>query len=137
MKKLFLFLVWGFCIALLSADSMSSLRTKEWLSFFSYPIPLEIVNHIVRKCAHVLEYFVLAYLFTKVLQEFMKNNFHVLTLTFLNMLTFAVVDETFQKLIPGRSGRGYDVIIDSMGILLALLFYQKTTKKHKKMIVGG
>jgi len=76
---------------------------------------------IERKGAHIFEFFVLAYLFWKVLSfyslEFRKRAW----LTFLLSLLFASWDEVHQLFVFGREGKIVDVGIDLVGILIFII----------------
>ncbi len=85
-------------------------------------------DFILRKLAHVFEYFVLALLVAfgilkgKINNLTKKKAITIFILTFL----YAVSDEIHQSFVPTRNGSFKDVLIDSFGILLAVfvLFYK-------------
>ena len=75
-------------------------------------------DFILRKIAHITEYFILTFL----LYRAFKGSFHInvfrlfaypAALSFL----YAVSDEIHQSFIPGRTCTVRDVLIDSIGIL--------------------
>lgn len=81
----------------------------------------DTLNVMVRKCAHVIEYFVLCALLIfawggsgQEIGKVMKKSFFV---SFL----YATLDELHQLLVPGRTGNIKDVMIDTIGILLAIV----------------
>ncbi len=81
------------------------------------------VSFVVRKTAHLTEYAVLGFalmLHVAALQEKMKIRFPRST-AFLVGSLYAVSDELHQVFVPGRSGEGKDVLLDSAGVLLGLL----------------
>ncbi len=80
-----------------------------------------------RKGAHVFEYFILTLLFIRVLILSIPNNIaRVLWLSFFLTLLYAISDEVHQLFVFGRTGKAMDVLIDSMGMIGAvLLFYLK------------
>lgn len=76
---------------------------------------------IIRKCAHVFEYFILSILITILLSVlFPLKKYLYLTSIFISVL-FASIDEFHQLFVPGRTGRVVDVFIDSIGIILGVL----------------
>jgi VanZ family protein len=74
---------------------------------------------IVRKAAHIFEFFVLALL---LFQLFKDNKYRYLGVAVCGF-TVAVIDETIQHFVPGRVGAIVDVAIDMGGVALALLLY--------------
>ncbi|MCX7921165.1 MAG: VanZ family protein [Clostridia bacterium] len=92
-----------------------------------------ITNHFVRKAAHFTEYFILGFMLFKGLYTRKKLKKTVWLSFFIGAL-YATTDEIHQLFIPGRAMRATDVLIDSMGILTAVLmlyfFTLKRTKNH-------
>ena len=74
---------------------------------------LGLLHHLLRKCAHFTEYFVLGVLvMLTLLQMFFKKKAAIGTGA--SMLV-ASVDETIQRFVPGRSGQVTDVLLDTIG----------------------
>jgi VanZ family protein len=71
---------------------------------------------VLRKLAHATEYAVLAALLTRALAPLGA---------FLAAVGFAVTDELHQALVPGRSARPLDVLIDAAGALVGLLLLRR------------
>lgn len=86
-------------------------------SSFSYNIDL-----VLRRTAHIVEYFILTFLIYKVLFFFKKPS---LKSIFLLSLSYAFLDEWHQSFIVGREGTVRDVAFDLVGILLGLYFIRK------------
>ena len=81
------------------------------------------VSFVVRKTAHLTEYAVLGFallLHVMALQLKLKIRFPGLSAFLVGML-YAVSDEVHQLFVPGRSGEGKDVLLDSVGVLLGVL----------------
>ncbi|MBQ8800351.1 MAG: VanZ family protein [Lachnospiraceae bacterium] len=145
------------CCAILSfADRLFSWNLAE-PAFYSHA---ESMQFLVRKAAHVTEYFFLAlsiFLPLRVLvfhkpkcslacssanatpvQATTSNRHHCIApvlLTFLLSVICAALDEFHQTFVPGRCGSPTDVLVDSVGILFAcstLLFcyYRKLKSKN-------
>ncbi len=77
---------------------------------------------IVRKAAHFFEYFVLGALGILLANTFNKYKFFpraVLAAAFC--VLYAVSDEIHQHFVPGRACRFTDILIDSAGILTAII----------------
>lgn len=95
----------------------------EKLSGFGFRLDYDTVTLLVRKAAHVAEFFLqgiffsLAYFFGK--HKFSSRIIYVL---FLGLLT-ACTDELIQIFVYGRGSLVADIWIDFFGVLLAGLFY--------------
>lgn len=75
-----------------------------------------------RKGAHVGEYFILALLGLRLLRQFMSLE-RAIVWTFVGAILYAMSDEYHQLFVPGREGKVTDVMIDFVGIALALLAF--------------
>lgn len=94
-----------------------------------------IVTFVVRKAAHFSEYFILCVLacLTMKIYEAKKQKIKSLVI-FLFCLLYAVSDEIHQYFVPGRACRLFDVFVDAIGILTALVLMLIIThylKRHK------
>ena len=79
---------------------------------------LSILDHYVRKAAHVTEYAILAATVTLPLWLRKRKGFRLWSLSVLITAGYAATDEIHQKFVPGRSGELKDVLIDSAGAAL-------------------
>lgn len=81
------------------------------------------IDHPVRKCAHALEYALLAVLFLGALipegTSYRETGFYRLALA--GCFLYACTDEIHQIFVPGRSCQPGDVLIDCTGALAGLL----------------
>lgn len=97
----------------------------------------ELLNHLVRKIAHITEYFILFsllfYAFYKIyrLKE-EKNQNKIIVYSSLITVLYACSDEIHQVFIPGREGAIKDVCIDSIGVLLGILLIKIYSKIKEK-----
>ncbi len=90
----------------------------------------ERIDYPIRKSAHMAEYGLLASLvFFAVLPDFKVQNRKYYLLTFLISVLYAISDECHQLMIPGRSGRATDVLIDSIGMLIGILICYLIVKR--------
>ena len=71
---------------------------------------------VLRKCAHVAEYVVLAYLLARALGRE--------TPAFVAGVLYAISDEVHQSFVRGRHAAPIDVAIDAAGLLLGLLLWR-------------
>lgn len=95
-------------------------------------LPLE--QWLLRKGAHVVEYFVLTFLLFRVVwRNLEKRPALAFLATAIISLLYAISDEVHQSFVPLRQGRASDVAIDSIGIALGLLvwfwLWKLSTKK--------
>lgn len=95
------------------------------------PITRDTLSFIVRKCAHMTEYAILAFLLYKTFIHKQNPLIKSVIFTFL----YACSDEFHQLFIAGRAGQFKDVCIDSTGALIMLLIiYFINKRKDKKRL---
>ena len=89
-----------------------------------------LIEHPVRKAAHMSEYAVLTLLvYGTVASRKGKKKFAIpIAVTFL----YACTDEFHQLFVPGRSGQFTDVLIDTSGGLVMLIFILVAVSINKK-----
>jgi VanZ family protein len=108
--------LWAGLIFYLS--NISSLKT-DW----------GVWDFILRKIAHVLEYFILtALLFRAFKGSFILSANQIIFLPVILSFFYALTDEFHQTFITTRSGNIFDVMIDSLGMVAFYLFYLKFRK---------
>ena len=76
---------------------------------------------IVRKGAHLLEYAVLGFLGRGLLFARLEERGRPMLPAGCLLVLVPIIDECIQLLVPGRSGRLVDVLIDSAGLCLGVL----------------
>ena len=74
---------------------------------------------ILRKCAHVTEYAILAFLLRRAMST---------GPAFVVALAYAASDEYHQTFVVGREGSPRDVAIDSIGIVVGLLVARRVLR---------
>lgn len=74
---------------------------------------------IIRKCAHVSEFFILGILVINLVSKY--NVKHIYLISFIISVLYSSSDEFHQLFVPGRSGQVTDVLIDLIGVVLGLL----------------
>ena len=83
------------------------------------------IQHVVRKCAHFMEYMLLGLLLRLCLQSWYGHKVKGLRILSLAGLctgtVYACTDEFHQLLIEGRSGQWSDIVVDGSGVLLGIL----------------
>jgi VanZ family protein len=78
------------------------------------------VDFPVRKLVHFLEYALLARLFLRAVRGSAPLDRKHLVWALALTVLYACTDEYHQTFVLGRAGRGFDVLIDSAGALVAL-----------------
>ncbi|HKL61399.1 MAG TPA: VanZ family protein [Acholeplasma sp.] len=95
------------------------------------------MSFIIRKLAHFTEYFILGLLLYRVYMSYVKGYF-LLTIVVMHGLLVAAIDESIQLFTPNRSGELRDVLIDLLGVILAvvviILFKAKSIHNKKHII---
>lgn len=91
----------------------------------------ESFHHFIRKNAHFFAYLVLGVLVANAIRGYKGKT---VALAMLVCVLYAISDEVHQLFIPGRAGQVMDVLIDSAGAGVGILFYQLTYLFRKKAI---
>ncbi|WML46177.1 VanZ family protein [Neobacillus sp. PS3-40] len=89
-------------------------------------VDLKLLNLIVRKATHLTVFGILAVLFFKSLGKF---RFAYILSWFLTVV-YAITDEYHQSFMPGRESSYKDVMLDSIGAILALLIVYFMKKRR-------
>lgn len=84
---------------------------------------VDIINFIIRKLAHLTEYFILTLLTISLLKEYTKQEKIILISSLLFCFLYALSDEYHQSFIAGRGSSMKDVLIDTLGGIFASLSY--------------
>jgi VanZ family protein len=80
------------------------------------PEQLDLVNHYVRKLAHLMEYALLAVLLHRALAHGRPRWAPRLVLLVLGLVTlYAASDELHQRFVTSRTSSGWDVLLDTTG----------------------
>jgi VanZ family protein len=129
--------LWLILIFAASTDLMSGEHTSRFLvpflRWFSPGISTQtiaLIQLVIRKCAHLTEYAVLAALLWRALRGQLltrRARAHA-TFAFFAGITFAVLDEFHQSFVPSRTSSPYDVVIDAAGAIIGLLIYRRMTR---------
>lgn len=123
--------------ATLSAEESGAVT--DWLSKL---LPFQLTDHIVRKLAHFTEYSVLGFVTSFTVYSFFKKPTGGIFIKLFFTIFTAVIDETIQLNISGRSGQVTDVLLDFSGsvtgiiISTLLILIYLLYKKRKEMKNG-
>lgn len=94
------------------------------------------LNHIIRKSAHFGVYLILGILVANGLLATSISKSKGIYLSLLISILYAISDEIHQIYIPGRSGQASDVLLDSAGALVGILFLNAIIRKLYKIEKG-
>lgn len=92
---------------------------------------IELLNLIIRKLAHYIEYLILGIL---VINMFIKNNIpqsYLISIIFC--IIYAISDEIHQIFVPGRACQIKDILIDSIGSITGIYLYKLISKRKKSI----
>jgi len=126
-----LLLIWLGVIFIGSSDLLSTEQTSRfivpillWLKPGMAPETIWIILVIMRKCAHVCEYAILALLLWRALRGGLAIRGKMSIMfgaVLLGCAVFAASDEFHQSFIKSRTPAVHDVLLDIAGALLGLL----------------
>jgi len=144
-------------IALESTDAMSGKHTGRilWLVFLwlGHPLTwheLDTLNHVLRKCGHVIGYGLLCASWLLLLRGiyWLRHEYQLCVkqggvqirrlwwrpvwgaLGLLATCAVASADEFHQMSIPSRTGRWQDIVLDTTAALVALLLFRAKALHH-------
>ena len=113
-----------------SESSGLSSQIVLWIQTYLH---IPISEFIVRKAAHMSEY---ALLTLTLIYGFYKNQYpiqKIIIYSLIGTFLYACSDEMHQLFIGGRAGQFTDVLIDTCGGCLTIIFYYVLTKlKYKQ-----
>lgn len=129
--KLLLIIIWLLVIFLFSNQdgSTSTSLTNGILEKYLFFVDSDIFFMIIRKMAHITEYFILGILVLNFINEFKVDKKIIISILICFIL--ASFDEFHQLFIPDRTGCLLDVFIDMIGASLGILILS-LIKNHKK-----
>jgi len=87
----------------------------------TYLKPYGMLEFFIRKLAHISEYFILCALLLQMMFSTAVNRFVAAIVAAQLSVLYAFSDEWHQTWVPNRTGHDIDVVVDSIGVLLAIL----------------
>ncbi len=119
--------LWAVLISGFSTGAFTSEHTSRFIvPFLHWLMPqasqerLEFIHHIIRKCGHLTEYFILSFLILRGFRAGQRGmHLRWALLTVLLILGYAALDEYHQSFVPGRTAAVSDVLIDTCGGIVA------------------
>jgi VanZ family protein len=124
---------WMSMIFLASNDSKSythSSRLVEPLLHWLFPhmsqAHVEAIHHVIRKCAHLTEYAVLAILLWRAVRKPTRRDsrpwsWREALIAVLMVFLYASTDEFHQRFVPTRTPMVSDVFIDTSGAIVGMI----------------
>lgn len=121
--------------ATISAEESGAVT--DWISIL---FPFELSDHIVRKLAHFIEYSALGFITSFTVYSFYKKPLGGVFIKLFASLFTAVIDETIQLNVEGRSGQVTDILLDFSGcingiilstLMILIYIYYKKRKEMK------
>lgn len=91
----------------------------------------EFSDFIIRKLAHLTEYFILYLLIIRSM-NYEKFKYENLYIALIYVFLYAASDEVHQAFIPNRGPAFKDVLIDTSGAIVALFAYYLCVKANHK-----
>lgn len=83
-------------------------------------IDIQTFSLIIRKTAHFTEFFLLGVFWYIIYVKYFKS-VKLIAMVLIHGLFTAILDETVQLFVDGRSGEVLDVLIDFSGVLVSVL----------------
>jgi VanZ family protein len=123
-------LLWAALVLLASSDFFSSRNSGDWIGeiimrVIGHPLPtrqFNIIHFLIRKSAHVTEYFILGALLFRAARGDRGGWRGRWALTALALAAgVATIDEWHQLFVPSRTGTALDVLLDGAGAAAAQL----------------
>jgi len=94
---------------------------------------VDTFNPSIRKLAHFTEYFILGILLVNLFIKIPMSLKKIVFLSIISVMLYATSDEVHQIFIEGRSCQLKDILLDTLGGVLAILTYIKIHEKRLKI----
>jgi VanZ family protein len=137
--KFFVLVLWSASLAFIlfnatQTGSQSSGFSLEVASILSdvllrigISVDIDIFHALIRMGGHVIQYFIFGYLSIWVISIYHLKWYNIFRIVYIMIL-----DETIQFFTPGRAAEIFDILLDSIGVILAVLFFYITNQIFKK-----
>jgi len=139
--------IWLAVIFVGSTNLMSAEHTSRyivpfllWLKPGMSPQTIWVIFVVMRKCAHVTEYAVLALLLWRAVRSLPALSMKIsmsFSAALLGCAVFAATDEFHQSFVKSRTPSVRDVVLDVAGAVLGLLIGASFTSRHFKKRRGA
>jgi len=108
----------------------------HWLFPSLTPGTLSFIQHIIRKCGHLTEYFIFGLLVLRAIRAGRPGMRLAWALAAIGIVAaYASTDEFHQSFVPGRTASIYDVMLDTTGgafsqVAAALFALRRRHREH-------
>ena len=134
---------WACLISSLSTDIFSSEHTSRiflpilhWLFPHAGAETLELIHAVIRKSAHLTEYFILGILLYRALRGDDRGwNLKWALWAIAIAATYASLDEFHQSFVPSRTASPWDALIDTVGASAAQIVVKLGNLKNGKITI--
>jgi VanZ family protein len=139
-------IAWAVLISVFSTGAFTSENTSRiiipilhWLFPRATSDTLFLMHHVIRKCGHFTEYFVLSLLILRGIRAGRQEMRFVWLLAVIALVAgYATLDEFHQSFVPGRGGLELDdVLLDTLGgaaaqAIAALVIFWEHVRKQQR-----
>ena len=129
-------ILWTAVILSFSNDFFSAGHSIDWLgsilSHVGHPLPphqIDRLNHVIRKAAHLTEYFILGWLLFRALRgddEGFRLRWAIIAIALAACV--ASIDEWHQFFVPSRTSSPWDALLDSLGAAIAQIVWRYNSR---------
>jgi VanZ family protein len=139
-------IAWAILISVFSTGAFTSENTSRiiipilhWLFPHATSDTLSLMHHVIRKCGHFTEYFVLSLLILRGIRAGRQEMRFIWILAVIALVAgYATLDEFHQSFVPGRGGLELDdVLLDTLGgaaaqaIAALVIFWEHVLKQQR------
>jgi VanZ family protein len=136
--------VWAAAISIVSTGSFSADSTSRFiLPFLHWLLPsastqtLQLLHFLIRKCAHLTEYFILGALLLRAIRGDRTGwRWKWALIAIAIAAGYSALDEFHQSFVPTRTASPYDSLLDTAGAILAQvllwLYARRRTAREEK-----
>jgi VanZ family protein len=137
-------ILWAIIISSFSTSAFTSENTSRviipvlrWFLPHAMPETLSLIHHVIRKCGHFTEYFILSLLLLHALRAGTRDfGMRWALIVIFIVAGYAALDEFHQSFVPGRTAAVTDVMLDTSGgaaaqLLVALLVLWRSVRKQR------
>jgi VanZ family protein len=135
---------WMIFIFIGSTDLLSAEHTSRFIGPFLRWLTPDVsdatvasVQLVVRKCAHLTEYAILAALLFRAFRQSQPRVGRVLAMSFALAAVYAALDEFHQSYVALRTGSPWDVLIDCAGAIAGVFIYWRVIRNRKPTTAAG
>ena len=139
-------ILWAILISSFSTETFTSENTSRviipvlrWFLPHAMPETLYLIHHVIRKCGHFTEYFILSLLLLHALRAGTRDfGLRRALIVMLIVAGYAALDEFHQSFVLGRTAAVTDVLLDTSGgaaaqLLIAFLVpWRGVRKRHRE-----